>query len=169
MTHFVVMGVSGCGKTSVGQGLSAELGADFGLVFIDGDDLHPAANIAKMSRGEPLNDADRAPWLRDVGQHLARHKSPVVISCSALKRSYRDIIRATAPQTAFLHLAAPKPVLAARVAQRKDHFMPPDLLDSQYAALEPLGPDESGTMISIDQPLEAVISEATTYVEKRLA
>jgi len=129
--RFVLMGVSGCGKTSVGQALAAEIG----ITFFDGDDLHPAENIAKMSRGEPLNDADRAPWLAEVGRVLAGHDGPIAIGCSALKRSYRDIIRdnAAAPVT-FLHLAAPRAVLAARVADRPGHFMPPSLLDSQRTA-----------------------------------
>ena len=151
------MGVSGCGKTSVGQAL-AERGQ---ITFLDGDDLHPAENIAKMSRGAPLNDADRAPWLAEVGRKLAGHEGRVVIGCSALKRSYRDIIRlhAGAPVT-FLHLAAPRAVLAKRVANRPGHFMPAALLDSQFAALEQLHADEAGVVISIDQPLACVVADA---------
>jgi gluconokinase len=155
------MGVSGCGKTSVGQAL-AERGQ---ITFLDGDDLHPAENIAKMSRGEPLNDADRAPWLMQVGQTLAAQTGPAIIGCSALKRSYRDIIRlhAGAPVT-FLHLAAPRAVLAKRVANRPGHFMPAALLDSQFAALEQLHADEAGVVINIDQPLAGVIADTRRHL-----
>lgn len=159
--RFVLMGVSGCGKTSVGQALAAEIG----ITFFDGDDLHPAENIVKMSRGEPLNDADRAPWLAEVGRVLAGHDGPIAIGCSALKRSYRDIIRenAAGPVT-FLHLAAPRAVLAARVADRPGHFMPPSLLDSQFAALEALHADEQGAEVNIDQPLAAVVADARRHI-----
>ncbi len=161
MARFVVMGVSGCGKTSVGQALAARCG----LTFIDGDDLHPPANIAKMSAGQPLDDADRAPWLADVGKALSR-QDKVVIGCSALKVAYRDTIRQFAAHAVhFLHLAAPQSVLAARVNVRADHFMPPALLDSQYAALEPLGHAENGRTIDIDQPFDAVVAAAEAYVK----
>jgi carbohydrate kinase (thermoresistant glucokinase family) len=160
MARFVVMGVSGCGKTSVGKALARATG----LRFIDGDDLHPPANIAKMSAGVPLDDADRAPWLAAVGRALGREAGHVAIGCSALKRRYRDIIRGEAGEVHFLHLAAPKAVLAERVAARKGHFMPPALLDSQYAALEPLEADETGTVLDIAQPLEAVVADAVAYV-----
>lgn len=161
MARFVFMGVSGCGKSSVGAALARETG----LTFIEGDDLHPASNIAKMSSGQPLNDADRAPWLARVGRTLAQQTGHVAIGCSALKRAYRDIIRSEAGDAVhFLHLAAPKEVLAKRVAERKDHFMPPALLDSQYAALEPLGPDETGTLIDISRSKDAVVRDAVAYV-----
>ena len=160
MARFVVMGVSGCGKSSVGRALARETG----LAFIDGDDLHPPANIAKMSAGVPLEDADRAPWLVAVGRALAEAEGPVAIGCSALKRRYRDLIRGEAGEVHFLHLAAPKAVLAKRVAARKGHFMPPALLDSQYAALEPLEADEAGVVIDIAQAFEAVAADAVAYV-----
>ena len=160
MARFVVMGVSGCGKSSVGRALSVKAG----LTYIDGDDLHPPANIRKMSAGIPLDDTDRAPWLVAVGQALAEQDGPAAMGCSALKRSYRDIIRAEAGRVHFLHLSAPKAVLAERVAARKDHFMPPALLDSQYAALEPLEPDETGLVLDIAQPLERVVQDALAYV-----
>ena len=161
MRLYVLMGVSGCGKTSVGEALADSTD----ITFFDGDDLHPAENIAKMSRGAPLNDADRAPWLAEVGRKLAGHEDRVVIGCSALKRSYRDIIRDTAGEPVmFLHLAAPRAVLAKRVADRPGHFMPAALLDSQFAALEQLHADEAGVVISIDQPLAGVIADTRRHL-----
>jgi len=163
--RFVLMGVSGCGKTSVG----IELARRCDVQFIDGDDLHPPANIAKMSAGQPLTDADRAPWLADVGRALAAAEGQVIIGCSALKRQYRDWIRAEvdAP-VCFLHLDAPKEVLQARVSNRPGHFMPPALLDSQYDALEPLGPDETGHRIDITGAFSDVRRDATTHLQKTM-
>ncbi len=161
MRCYVLMGVSGCGKTSVGKALAAE----DGIHFIDGDDLHPEANIAKMSRGEPLDDKDREPWLVQVGQALAQHKGQVIIGCSALKRRYRDLIRANAGEpVAFLHLAASKAVLAKRVAHRPGHFMPAALLDSQFEALEELQADEDGAYIDIDRTFNAVVQQARRHI-----
>ncbi|MEM1236857.1 MAG: gluconokinase [Pseudomonadota bacterium] len=155
------MGVSGCGKSSVGQALADRLG----VAFIDGDDLHPKSNIDKMSRGEPLTDADRAPWLKLVGMALAEAPEPASIGCSALKRVYRDTIReAAGAPVAFIHLHAEKSVLEERVSQREGHFMPTGLLDSQFDALEMLEADELGRVVSIDQPLENVVAEAQAYL-----
>ncbi|MEM8592873.1 MAG: gluconokinase [Pseudomonadota bacterium] len=155
------MGVSGCGKTSLGEALAESCG----LTFIDGDDLHPKANVEKMRRGEPLTDEDRAPWLVLVGQALARAHGPAAIGCSALKRNYRDVIRAEAgAPVAFVHLHAPKDVLARRVEARKGHFMPAGLLESQFEALELMGDDELGHVVDIDQPLDSVVAEARAYV-----
>ena len=145
MARFVLMGVSGCGKTSVGEAL-AELA---GVSFIDGDNLHPETNIKKMASGQPLDDADRKPWLADVGRTLGAHEGGIAVGCSALKRIYRDWIRAEAGEVHFLHLDAPRDVLAERVADRPGHFMPASLLDSQFAALERLGADEAGRGIDI--------------------
>ncbi len=157
MRRAVIMGVAGSGKSAVGQALMARLG----LRYIDGDDLHPPANIAKMSAGEPLSDADRSPWLADVGRTLAASPESTAIGCSALKRAYRDIIRSTAAGPVFfLHLAAAKAVIAERMAARAGHFMPLSLLDSQFEALEPLHPTELGAVVDINQPLTAVV-EAT--------
>lgn len=159
---YVIMGVSGSGKSSVGEALSAVIGAP----YIDGDDLHPAENIAKMSAGIPLTDADRWPWLDKVGERLARHEGPVFIGCSALKRIYRDRIReAAGSPVTFIHLAGPKSLIAGRMAHRSGHFMPGSLLDSQYAALEPPGPEEGALTISIDQPLDAMIEQITTALQ----
>jgi gluconokinase len=149
------MGVSGSGKTSVGELLSQRLG----LPYRDGDDLHPPANIAKMTRGEPLTDADRWPWLEQVGAVLAA-EAPIIVGCSALKRRYRDLIveRAGGPVT-FVHLAGTREVIAARMSDRRKHFMPSSLIDSQFAALEPPAPDELSVTVDIDQPLEAVVDD----------
>ncbi|MEU7632131.1 gluconokinase [Nocardia sp. NPDC049220] len=137
----VVMGVSGSGKSTVGARLAAALDVE----YAEGDDFHPAANIAKMTAGTPLDDADRAPWLDAVAAWLAQHADRGgVVSCSALKRIYRDRLRTSAPETFFLHLAAPKDELARRMTGRRGHFMPSSLLDSQLAALEPLAADEIG-------------------------
>jgi carbohydrate kinase (thermoresistant glucokinase family) len=137
--HIVVMGVSGAGKTQVGSALAALLQ----VPFTDADGLHPAANVEKMSAGIPLTDEDRWPWLAIVGAALADSES-LVVACSALKRSYRDAIRATAPDTVFVHLTVDRATLAERVAARPGHFMPVSLLDSQLETLEPLGADELG-------------------------
>ncbi len=161
--RFVLMGVSGCGKTTVGQALMQRCA----LTFFDGDDLHPSSNIEKMSRGEPLNDADRAPWLTEVGRKLARQEGDAAIGCSALKRAYRDIIRGEAGQVHFIHLHAPKLVLAKRVAERSGHFMPPSLLDSQFATLETLADDELGCVVNIDQSFEDVVKDATAYFRRQ--
>jgi len=150
----VIMGVSGCGKSSVGAGLAARLG----LNYRDGDDLHPPENVAKMQVGMPLTDADRWPWLDRVGQVLLA-EAPVIVGCSALKRAYRDRIRTAAggPVT-FVHLAGSQEVIAARMALRQGHYMPLSLLDSQFAALEPPAAEEAIT-VSIDQPLEAIVAD----------
>lgn len=141
------MGVTGCGKSSVGGALAASLG----VPFADADDFHPESNVAKMSAGIPLTDADRWPWLDAVGEWLASHPDAVV-ACSALKRSYRDRLRADAGAIVCVHLAARQSVLAERVARRtstEGHFAGTELLDSQYAALQPLGFDEVGGTIDV--------------------
>lgn len=165
MRCYVLMGVSGCGKSSVGAALSESCG----MTFLDGDDLHPPANIEKMSRGDPVTDADREPWLADVGRALAEGTGPVVIGCSALRKSYRNIIRKAVPEPVyFLHLHAPKAVLAARAKVREDHFMPASLLDSQYETLEPLNPDEEGSEIDIALPFPEVIAQTEACVKETL-
>ncbi|MGX9356781.1 gluconokinase [Roseobacteraceae bacterium S113] len=165
MRCYVLMGVSGCGKSSVGGMLAAFCG----MQFIDGDDLHPQANVDKMARGTPLDDRDRAPWLARVGQTLARVNGPVVLGCSSLKRRYRDWIRSEVPEPVrFMHLDAPRDVLAARVAKRSGHFMPAALLDSQFATLERLRADELGTEIDIDCTFSDVVTQSETYVRETL-
>ena len=153
------MGVSGCGKSSVGAGLAERLG----IAFRDGDDLHPAGNAAKMRAGIALTDAERGPWLDRVAATL-RETAPVVVACSALRRAYRDRLRAGAGgPVRFIHLAGSRDLIAARMAARSGHFMPPALLDSQFAALEPPDPDEALTL-DIDQPLDALIRAAAGTV-----
>lgn len=155
------MGVSGSGKSTVGAALSEALG----IPYRDGDDLHPAENIAKMSRGEPLDDADRWPWLQAVARALADMPEGGIIGCSALKRRYRDLIRDTAavPVT-FVHLAGSRDVIAERMAHRPGHFMPTSLLDSQFAALEPPGADEGAVTVDIDASVGDVVAEIVKAV-----
>ena len=154
MMRYVIMGVAGCGKTSVGIAVADRLGAR----YRDGDDLHPPANIEKMSAGTPLDDADRAPWLDSVGLALRDANGTILIGCSALRRMYRDKIRlaACAPVT-FIHLAGSRDVIEARMAQRAGHFMPVSLLKSQFATLEPLQPDEPGFSVDISMEFDAVV------------
>ncbi|MFZ2015464.1 MAG: gluconokinase [Nocardioides sp.] len=155
----VVMGVSGSGKTTLAHALADRLH----WRFQEGDDLHPAANLAKMSRGEPLTDADREPWLRAlvawIEERLAAGESGV-LTCSALHRSYRDVLRAGRPQVRFCHVTVDPEVLRARLERRTGHYMPPSLLPSQLAALEPLQPDEPGVTVPGDGPAETVVEEA---------
>ncbi|WP_051389187.1 gluconokinase, GntK/IdnK-type [Arthrobacter sp. 35W] len=151
------MGVSGCGKTTIGALIAHELG----LAFTDADSLHPVENVAKMAAGTPLDDADRWPWLAIVGAALAGAEGPgLVLACSALKRSYRDAIRAQAPDTVFVHLDGSREVLGARLEGRSGHFMPAALLDSQLATLEALAADEAGTVVDIALPVDEVVAAA---------
>lgn len=161
--RIVLMGVAGCGKSAVGSALAARLGA----TYLDGDDLHPQANIDKMSRGEALTDEDRWPWLTLVGQKLAAPDGILILGCSALKRRYRDHIRkeAGAP-VLFVHLAGSRKLIATRMAARAGHFMPASLIDSQFAALEPPGPDENAVTVDIDRPLERIVSDIATHLEE---
>jgi gluconokinase len=146
------MGVSGCGKSVVGAGLAQRLE----LPYREGDDLHPAENVEKMRAGIALTDDDRWPWLDRVAQVL-RTEAPVIVGCSALRRAYRDRIRAGAgDRVQFVHLAGAREVIAARLAARKHHFMPATLLDSQFATLESPGPDEALT-VDVDQPLPLIL------------
>ncbi|NNU80417.1 gluconokinase [Halovulum dunhuangense] len=151
--RFVVMGVSGCGKSHIGAAFAEVIGAR----FFDGDDLHPRANVAKMSAGVPLTDADRAPWLERVGGAL-RHPG-TVIACSALRRAYREAINdaAGAPVT-YLFLNGEREILLDRMTRRDGHFMSPALLDSQIATLEAPGPDEICVTADIDAPPRAIVA-----------
>ena len=159
LQHIVVMGVSGCGKSTIG----AELGAQLGWPFEEGDRYHLPSSIEKMSAGIPLDDADRWPWLEKlaalIGEHQAAGRSSL-IACSALKRAYRDVLRTGAPRVRFLHLHGAREVLQARLDARKGHFFPPGLLASQYATLEPLAPDEDGLVVDVAHAPEAQVAEA---------
>jgi gluconokinase len=149
----VVMGVSGSGKSTVGAALAQRLR----VPFADADDFHPEANIAKMTAGQPLNDEDRRPWLDAIGDWLKAHADGGVVSCSALKRDYRDRLRDHFADAEFVHLDGTHEVIARRQASRPGHFMPASLLDSQFATLEPLEPDEHGLVIDVDQSVDAIV------------
>ena len=150
----VVMGVSGSGKSTVGAALAQRLR----VPFADADDFHPPANIEKMTAGTPLNDDDRYPWLEAIGEWLAaRCRDGGVMSCSALKRKYRDQLRRHCPDVTFLHLAGSPEMIGRRQASRPGHFMPATLLASQFETLEPLAADERGVSIDVDQDIDSII------------
>ncbi|GGS01803.1 gluconokinase [Streptomyces aureoverticillatus] len=157
-THVVVvMGVAGTGKTTVGPLLAARLG----VPYAEGDDFHPEANIAKMSAGTPLTDDDRWPWLDAIGEWAhGRAGLGGVVSSSALKRAYRDRLRAAAPGIVFVHLTGDRALIEERMSQRKGHFMPTALLDSQFATLQPLGPDEAGVAVDVAGTPEEIADRA---------
>lgn len=154
----VVMGVSGCGKTSVAEGLAASLGYS----FLEGDRLHPQASIDKMSKGVPLTDADRWPWLQRIGERLrdaTASERGIVVSCSALKRSYRDCLRSAAGTgLSFVFLSGSRALLLERMGERKGHFMPASLLDSQLAALEDPSAEPDVVTVDIDATVTDVIA-----------
>jgi gluconokinase len=155
----VVMGVSGSGKSTLARSLAERLHWE----FQEGDELHPPANVAKMSRGEPLTDDDRRPWLEAIGRWLDERRAKgdhAVVTCSALRRSYRDLLRDGRPDVAFCHVTASAELLAERLEERRGHYMPASLLPSQLATLEPLEPDEQGTTVSADGDREEVLAEA---------
>jgi len=150
------MGVSGSGKSTIAAGVAARAGA----LFLDADDFHPAANVTKMAAGMPLTDEDRRPWLIAVGAEVARRAAAgreVVLACSALRRSYRDMLRESAGDLFFAHLDGSPELLAARIGGRADHFMPSSLLASQLATLEPLGADEDGVVIDVSGAPRAIV------------
>lgn len=159
----VVMGVSGTGKSTVGRLLADRLG----IPFADADDLHSAADIAKMSAGIPLTDEDRAPWLAAVGGWLRERMAEEtggVIACSALRRRYRDIVRAAATEVIFVHLIADRGELVARMSRRRGHYMPVSLVDSQLRTLEPLDADERGAVLHTDRAPEVLADKAAALV-----
>jgi gluconokinase len=156
----VVMGVSGCGKSTVGQGLARVLG----LRYVEGDELHPARNVERMRAGIALTDEDRQGWLQAIAAELSSPASAargVVVSCSALKRSYRDLLRAAAPDLRFVHLHGDPALLAQRMAQRQGHYMPASLLQSQLQTLEMPAPDERAVSLDIAWPASTQIEEAS--------
>jgi gluconokinase len=157
-TRWVVMGVSGCGKSTVGQALATANAVS----FVEGDQFHPAANVVKMSAGVALNDDDRADWLLTLQAQIreARERGEgLVISCSALKRRYRDLLREGDPALRFAHLSGPKELIAARMQARVGHYMPTSLLDSQFRDLEPLQADEAGITLDIRVPPDDLVTQ----------
>jgi gluconokinase len=153
--QLVVMGVSGSGKSTV----AALIAQRTGCPMVDGDDFHTQANIARMAAGLPLDDAMRGPWLAALEAWLAQHADSgqcAVLSCSALTRAYRDVLRGAGHDVWMVHLSGPRELVAARLAERHGHFMSPALLESQYAELEPLGPDEPGITVSLADPPEQI-------------
>ena len=160
----VVMGVCGCGKSTVGERLARELGA----LFIEGDAFHPPANVARMAAGIALTDADRQGWLEALAAQLAdarRAGRSVVLACSALKRRYRDVLRLGAPDLRVVHLAGDRAMLAARLAARQGHYMPASLLDSQLATLETPDPDERAITLDAGAPTDTLVQSALTQLQ----
>lgn len=160
--QLLVMGVSGSGKSTIGARLAEALG----LPFADADAFHPPANVAKMSAGIALADADRWPWLDALGAWLAAQPAGGVIACSALKRAYRDRLRGAVPGLRIVHLAGEPEMIASRQAARENHFMPPSLMASQFATLEAPGPDEAALILNITAPPEAIIAAATAQLRR---
>jgi carbohydrate kinase (thermoresistant glucokinase family) len=157
----VVMGVSGAGKSTIAAAVAAQADA----LFLDADDFHPASNTAKMAAGTPLTDDDRWPWLRAVGDEIARRTAAgerVVMACSALKRSYRDVLRERGGDVCFALLDGSPELLAERIGARAGHFMPATLLGSQLVALQRLQPDEPGFTVAVDQTPEQISREVVS-------
>ncbi|MFI5720946.1 gluconokinase [Nocardia sp. NPDC051750] len=161
--HIVVMGVAGCGKTTVARRVAELIDAE----FLDADDLHPPSNIEKMAAGIPLTEADREPWLAAVAARLTGRDRRYVVACSALRRRHRDVLRSGAEPVVFAHLTGPPEIIRARLAQRSGHFMSPGMLDSQLALLEPLEPDEPGTVLDIAAPPDAIARTAADFSNER--
>ena len=156
--RWVVMGVSGCGKSTIGQALATAQGVE----FVEGDQFHPAANVAKMSAGQPLTDDDRADWLLALQAKVAAARGAnvgLVLSCSSLKRRYRDLLRAADPALRFAHLNGARELIADRMQARVGHYMPPSLLDSQFKDLQPLQADEAGITLAITPPPEQLVAQ----------
>jgi len=159
----IVMGVSGSGKSTI----AARLAGRLSWTFEDGDRFHPASNVAKMSAGQPLTDEDRWPWLQAIADEIDRVCAAgghVVIACSALKRTYRDVLVHGRRDIRIVFLAGIQPLIADRLARRKGHFMPPGLLDSQFRTLEPPGPDENPVTVSIDASVETIVDDIVRQI-----
>jgi carbohydrate kinase (thermoresistant glucokinase family) len=155
--HLIVMGVAGVGKSTIAR----RLADDLGLEMAEGDDFHPRANIAKMSSGRPLTDEDRWPWLEALADWTTQRRAAgqsTVLTCSALRRVYRDVLRRPDPATFFVHLYGDESLLRERMASRQ-HFMPASLLRSQFETLEPLAPDESGVAVDTAASVEAIAEQ----------
>lgn len=154
----IVMGVSGSGKTTLAEGIADAMG----WTYVEGDDFHPQSNVDKMAAGTPLTDEDRWPWLRSIGTWIDEHEKDgrsAVITCSALKKSYRDLLREGRPNVRFCHVDPPEEVLRERLSHREGHYMPASLLPSQLATLEPLQPGEPGVVVHPDGNPDQVLAE----------
>jgi gluconokinase len=168
MTILIVMGVSGSGKTTV----AAALARQRGWILLEGDQFHPPANIAKMKAGTPLTDADRWPWLHAIAareDELLATGQSAVVACSALRRSYRDILIGDRPDTLLMYMRGSHDLIAERMRARKGHFMPPALLDSQFATLEEPSEDEHPIVVDIGGASDAVIQDAIRRLTERVA
>ncbi|KGM08666.1 gluconokinase [Cellulomonas bogoriensis] len=164
ITHLVIMGVSGSGKTTLATILTDRLG----WPYAEADEFHPQVNIDKMTSGEALTDQDRAPWLEAIRDWLsgqAREGRSAIVTCSALKGEYREVLRAAQGRVVFVHLHADEDVIASRLSGRTGHFMPPSLLPSQFATLKPLGDDEDGLTVVVDVPPDAVADTVTEFLQ----
>ncbi len=166
LSALIVMGVAGSGKSTIAEKLAARLG----WAYEDGDDFHPAANVAKMSAGQPLTDDDRWPWLQAIANEIEKSRSAgghVVVACSALKRAYRDVLVHGRNDVGIVYLDGDRELIAQRLMARKGHFMPPGLLDSQFKTLEPPAPDERTIAVSIDASVEAIIDAIVDQMTHR--
>lgn len=164
----IVMGVSGCGKSTVGQALGEALGWE----FRDGDAFHPPANVAKMKSGAPLTDEDRWPWLDAIARYIDETRAQsghAIIACSALKRVYRDRLKGARPDVTFVHLAGSKELIEARMAARQNHFMPLGLLDSQFATLEAPSDDEGAMIVSVAGAPDEIVHDVLKRMGLRAA
>lgn len=161
--HVVVMGVSGSGKTTIARGIADATGFE----FAEADAFHSAENIAKMEAGVPLTDADRWPWLTALAEWMASRAATgvsTIITCSALRRTYRDVLRDGPPSVTFVHLDGPAEVIRERMSCREGHFMPPSLLQSQLDTLEPLDPDESGVVLDLRTPRDELVDRVVAWL-----
>jgi carbohydrate kinase (thermoresistant glucokinase family) len=159
-SRWVIMGVSGCGKSTIG----AALAEAFGIPFLEGDEYHPTGNVTKMASGIPLDDGDRAGWLQVLADEISAARTSgtgLVLSCSALKRRYRDLLRQADPALRFVHLQGPGSLIETRLLARVGHYMPASLLDSQLSILEPLQADEAGLTLDIALPPAALVERIT--------
>lgn len=163
--RWVMMGVSGCGKSTMG----AALAHHFDVPFLEGDAFHPADNVAKMSAGTPLDDTDRAGWLQVLAAEIRQARengTGLVLSCSALKRHYRDLLRQADPELRFVHLNGPRGLISERMQARVGHYMPASLLDSQLSILEPLQDDEAGLTLDIALTPQLLLEHITALTNK---
>ena len=167
LPRLIIMGVSGCGKSTVGE----RLGARTRIPFIEGDTLHPPRNVALMAAGTPLTDEDRAGWLDDIASRFGALKADagLIISCSALKRKYRDRLRAACPDLRFIHLHGDKTLLEQRLQYRTGHYMPPSLLTSQLQTLEPPSSDEPAITLDIALPTDQLVEQIEQQLHLHIA